>query len=144
MRKMPREPTFRNSAPVTTRNRNATRDLPVPVCLESPPLVLHFPEKIYLILETESPDIIRWETDTGIFRIVDHSRFEHETIPRWFKRKFFSKQKKKKRRRKNSFTITESVTNVFYLFTLLFRFAWLFSAKAAKLIRLQVRFAWRD
>lgn len=45
----------------------------------------HFPEKIYLILESESSDIIRWENNGSVFRIVDQKRLEAEILPRWFK-----------------------------------------------------------
>lgn len=48
---------------------------------------MHFPEKIYQILENESPDIIRWHTNERAFRIFDHSRFESEIIPKYFRRK---------------------------------------------------------
>ncbi len=48
---------------------------------------LHFPAKIYLILENESPDIIRWHPNNKAFRIIDHQRFEREIIPKYFRRK---------------------------------------------------------
>mmetsp|Transcript_17956 Transcript_17956/g.16235 ORF Transcript_17956/g.16235 Transcript_17956/m.16235 type:complete len:332 (-) Transcript_17956:246-1241(-) len=46
---------------------------------------LHFPAKIYLILENESPDIIRWHPNCKAFRITDHTRFEREIIPKYFR-----------------------------------------------------------
>ncbi len=47
---------------------------------------LHFPAKIYLILENESPDIIKWHPNNKAFRITDHTRFEREIIPKYFRR----------------------------------------------------------
>ncbi len=51
-------------------------------------MALNFPAKIYEILENESADIIRWQPNGISFRIVDHSRFEREIIPKYFKRKY--------------------------------------------------------
>lgn len=51
-------------------------------------MALNFPAKIYLILENESSDIIRWHPNGLAFRIVDHGRFEREIIPKYFRRKF--------------------------------------------------------
>lgn len=54
----------------------------------NPNVKLHFPSKIYMILESESNDVIRWENSgDGVFRIVDPVRFEREIIPKWFRRK---------------------------------------------------------
>jgi hypothetical protein len=53
---------------------------------------LHFPAKIYLILENESPEIIRWHANNKAFRINDHQRFEREIIPKYFRRKFHLKK----------------------------------------------------
>ena len=65
----------------STKNKNFSLEA------ANPNLVLHFPEKIYIILETESPEIIRWENNGCAFRIVDHNRFEAEILPKWFRRK---------------------------------------------------------
>lgn len=46
---------------------------------------LHFPAKIYLILENESPDIIAWHPNNRAFRIVDQDRFGREIIPKYFR-----------------------------------------------------------
>ena len=46
----------------------------------------HFPEKIYMILESENADVIRWERNGQVFRIVDQKRLEAEILPKWFKR----------------------------------------------------------
>lgn len=46
---------------------------------------LHFPARIYIILENESPDIICWHPNNRAFRIVDHGRFEREIIPKYFR-----------------------------------------------------------
>jgi len=48
-------------------------------------MALNFPAKIYLILENESSDIIRWQNNGYTFRIVDHGRFEREIIPKYFR-----------------------------------------------------------
>jgi hypothetical protein len=48
-------------------------------------MALNFPAKIYQILENESNDIIRWLPNGAAFRIVDHSRFEREIIPKYFR-----------------------------------------------------------
>lgn len=50
-------------------------------------MALHFPAKIYQILESESPDIIRWQANGTAFRIVDHERFEQDILPKYFRRK---------------------------------------------------------
>lgn len=47
---------------------------------------LHFPAKIYQIIETEDSNIIRWEPCGKAFRIVNHARFEKEVIPKFFRR----------------------------------------------------------
>lgn len=46
---------------------------------------LHFPAKIYQIVEMEDSDIIRWEHDGKSFRIYDYERFEKEIIPKYFR-----------------------------------------------------------
>lgn len=46
---------------------------------------LHFPAKIYLMLENESPDIIAWNFCNATFRIVDINRFQLEIIPKYFR-----------------------------------------------------------
>eukprot|EP01038_Epipyxis_sp_PR26KG_P007652 gene7652-10414_t len=48
-------------------------------------MTLNFPAKIYQILENESSDIVRWHHNGLAFRIVDHSRFEAEIIPKYFR-----------------------------------------------------------
>ena len=45
-----------------------------------------FPSSLYLILDTEDSDIIRWESDGLSFKIVDAKRFESEILPKYFKR----------------------------------------------------------
>jgi len=51
---------------------------------------LHFPAKIYLMLENESPDIIRWEGNGTRFRIVDSTRYQQEIIPKYFRHNQYS------------------------------------------------------
>jgi hypothetical protein len=46
---------------------------------------LHFPARLYQIIEVESSDIIRWEIDGRSFRIVNHARFETEVLPKYFR-----------------------------------------------------------
>lgn len=46
---------------------------------------LHFPAKIYQIIETEDSNIIRWEPCGKAFRIANHARFEREVIPKYFR-----------------------------------------------------------
>lgn len=48
-------------------------------------MALNFPAKIYLILENESSDVIKWHPNGMAFRIVDHGRFEREIIPKYFR-----------------------------------------------------------
>lgn len=48
-------------------------------------MALNFPAKIYLILENESADVIKWHPNGMAFRIVDHGRFEREIIPKYFR-----------------------------------------------------------
>jgi hypothetical protein len=48
---------------------------------------LHFPARLFQIIEFESPEIIRWEVDGKSFRIVNHARFEAEVLPKYFRRK---------------------------------------------------------
>lgn len=50
-------------------------------------IALHFPAKIFQMIENESSDIIRWHDDGRAFFIVDHTRFECEIIPKYFRRK---------------------------------------------------------
>ena len=37
---------------------------------------LHFPAKLYQIIEEDNDDIICWNEDGESFRIIDHFRFE--------------------------------------------------------------------
>ncbi len=67
-----------------------SKDLPIEIDINNPPVAMHFPEKVYLILENESTDIIRWESSDGVFRIVNHKRFENEISSKWFKRKYIN------------------------------------------------------
>ena len=53
-----------------------------------------FPHKLYGMLEVETAKVescpcgsVQWEKHGLTFRILDSSRFESETIPRYFKRK---------------------------------------------------------
>ena len=53
-----------------------------------------FPHKLYGMLEVETAKVescscgsVQWEKHGLTFRILDASRFESETIPRYFKRK---------------------------------------------------------
>jgi hypothetical protein len=48
---------------------------------------LNFPARIYQMLESESEDIIQWNTNGLSFRIIDHLRFENELLQKYFKRK---------------------------------------------------------
>jgi hypothetical protein len=47
---------------------------------------IHFPTKLYQMIEAEDSDIIRWESGGNSFRIVDHHRFEQEVLPKHFRR----------------------------------------------------------
>jgi hypothetical protein len=49
---------------------------------------LHFPARLYQLIEIEDPSIIAWEIDGQSFRIVDSKRFRAETVPKYFRRKF--------------------------------------------------------
>ncbi|KAJ1390919.1 HSF-type DNA-binding-domain-containing protein, partial [Ochromonadaceae sp. CCMP2298] len=44
-----------------------------------------FPAKVYQILECESREIICWNDNGMSFRILDHSRFEREIVPKYFR-----------------------------------------------------------
>ena len=46
---------------------------------------LHFPAKLYQIIEEESDEIICWKEDGLSFRIVEHGRFERELMPKYFR-----------------------------------------------------------
>jgi hypothetical protein len=48
---------------------------------------LHFPARLYQLIEIEDPTIIAWEIDGRSFRIVDSKRFRAETVPKYFRRK---------------------------------------------------------
>jgi hypothetical protein len=48
---------------------------------------LHFPARLYQLIEIEDPSIIAWEIDGRSFRIVDSKRFRAETVPKYFRRK---------------------------------------------------------
>jgi hypothetical protein len=48
---------------------------------------LNFPARIYQMLESESEEIIQWNTNGLSFRIIDHVRFENELLQKYFKRK---------------------------------------------------------
>jgi hypothetical protein len=48
---------------------------------------LHFPARLYQVIEIEDPSIIAWEISGASFRIVDSKRFRSETIPKYFRRK---------------------------------------------------------
>jgi hypothetical protein len=49
---------------------------------------LHFPARLYQVIEIEDPSVIAWELSGNSFRIVDSKRFRAETIPKYFRRKF--------------------------------------------------------
>lgn len=49
-----------------------------------------FPVKLYNIIETESSDIISWVNNGDAFKIINHTRFESEVIPKYFRRKFLA------------------------------------------------------
>jgi hypothetical protein len=51
------------------------------------PAKLHFPARLYQLIEIEDPTIIAWATDGRSFRVVDPKRFRAETVPKYFKRK---------------------------------------------------------
>lgn len=51
---------------------------------------LHFPAKLYQIIEEESDEIICWKEDGLSFRIVDHTRFERELMPKYFRHRNIS------------------------------------------------------
>jgi len=46
---------------------------------------LHFPARLYQLIEIEDPAIIAWEIDGKSFRIVDSKRFRSETVPKYFR-----------------------------------------------------------
>lgn len=46
-------------------------------------LRVHFPVKLYQMIESESADIIKWENDGRSFRIVDPKRLVAEVLPRY-------------------------------------------------------------
>jgi hypothetical protein len=50
---------------------------------------LHFPTKLYQLIEIESNEIVGWENNGKSFRIFDYNRFEKEVIPKYFRRKSF-------------------------------------------------------
>lgn len=49
---------------------------------------LHFPAKLYTVIELEDNSIIRWEENGKCFRIIDHARFEQEVLPKYFRREY--------------------------------------------------------
>jgi hypothetical protein len=51
---------------------------------------LHFPAKLYQIIEEENDDIISWNDDGLSFRIIDHFRFERELMPKYFRHRNIS------------------------------------------------------
>lgn len=51
---------------------------------------LHFPAKLYQIIEEENDDIICWNDDGISFRIIDHFRFERELMPKYFRHRNIS------------------------------------------------------
>lgn len=46
---------------------------------------LHFPARLFQIIENEDNSIIRWEPDGKSFRIANHQRFEQEILPKYFR-----------------------------------------------------------
>jgi len=45
---------------------------------------LHFPARLYQMIEREDESVICWESDGESFRIVDAKRFKTELIPKYF------------------------------------------------------------
>lgn len=48
---------------------------------------LAFPAKMYQIIEVEDSSVVQWELSGRLFRILDFERFQHEIIPKYFRRK---------------------------------------------------------
>lgn len=47
----------------------------------------NFPQKLYVILDTESADIICWNEKGSSFRVIDQDKFTDEIGPKYFRRK---------------------------------------------------------
>ncbi len=48
-----------------------------------------FPQKLFQLLSTESPEIIAWMPRGLSFKVFDHGRLAEEILPHYFKRNIF-------------------------------------------------------
>jgi hypothetical protein len=48
---------------------------------------LSFPHKLYILLEMDSSDLIKWQSHGLCFKIEDPEKFADEIVPKYFKRK---------------------------------------------------------
>jgi hypothetical protein len=52
--------------------------------------LIPFPQKLYTLLQKESPSIISWIPSGNAFRILDSEKFQLEVIPKYFKHTKFA------------------------------------------------------
>jgi hypothetical protein len=47
-------------------------------------VIIGFPEKLFIILDTEDREIIDWNSNGLSFKIIDETRFSKEVLPKFF------------------------------------------------------------
>lgn len=70
-----------NSSSSTLRDNNSSYDLENKSVAEE----TTFPEKLFILLESESPELIRWLNHGLAFKVVDPDRFAQEVLPKYFR-----------------------------------------------------------